>query len=97
MRSTFAAKLRKLLAEVPDDYCRKEINRTLSALYANRVASKAARYQKIISSILSGAREVDEIAEDCGFPKQDTLQLLDELIAQEKVIRRERGGFLNRG
>lgn len=94
---TFAAKLEKLVAEAPDGYCRKELNRTIWFLRTHRAASKDSKYQKIIDSINSGAREVEEIAEDCRFSKLEAAQLLGELVEQGKVETRDRGGILNRG
>jgi predicted ArsR family transcriptional regulator len=94
---TFAAKLARLVSEAPDDYCRKELNRAVAFLRSHRAPNKEVRYQKIIDSINSGAREVEEIAEDCSLSKTETLELLGELIEQGKVESRDRGGTLNRG
>lgn len=94
---TFAAKLAKLIAEAPDDYCRKELDRTINFLRTHQAANKESKYQKIIASINSWAREIEEIAEDCSFSKAETLQLLGEMIEQGKIEARANVGVQTRG
>jgi hypothetical protein len=94
---SFAAKLAKLVAEAPDGFCRKETNRLVQFLRTQQAASKDSKYQKIIDSINSWAREVEEIAEDCLFSKAETLQLLGEMIELGKIETRENVGSQTRG
>jgi predicted transcriptional regulator len=93
----FARRLQKLLAEVPNEYCRKELQRTIHHMRRCQAISEDQKHEKILHSLATGAREVEEIAEDCGFSKRQTGDLLEQLIESGAVERRVRGGTLNRG
>lgn len=95
--SEFTARLAKLIAEVPDGYARRELNRAINKIRQHHSATTESKYQKVIESIRSGAREADEIASDCDFLIDDCRRLLDELIAAKRIIKQSRGGVLNRG
>ena len=94
---SFARRLEKLVAEAPDEYCRKEVNRAVNFLRTQQAASRNSKFHKITEAIASGAREIESIAEECGFSKRETLLLVGELINNDKVERRPRGGRLNGG
>ena len=93
----FAKKLQKLAAETPAGYCRAELMRLVNHIRTYQAMTAEQKRQLVLGSIESGAREVEEIAEDCQFTKSETAQILDEMCELRLVEKRPRGGKLNRG
>ena len=98
---SFAAKLEALLAEVPDEYCRKELNRTINFIRTHSAMSREDKQLMILSSLETGATELEEIVDDCDFQRSDIAEeikeLLEDLVKEGLVEKRERGGILNSG
>lgn len=94
---SFAAKLQKLVREVPNDYCRKEMNRLINDFRITQAASSEVKIARILEAVGTGAREIEQIAEEARLSESETLRLLDELIEKQRIVKRARGGVLNRG
>ena len=96
-RSEFAKKLLALSAEAPSEFCKLELRRMVNDLRVMKEMSAAEKQQLVVKSINSGAREVEEIAEDCRFTLPEAHVVLEEMIAENMIEKRPRGGALNRG
>ena len=95
--SDFAAKLEKLRAEVPNDYCRKELEKTVEFLRTYQAASALEKCRRITEAVESGARSVAEISEDAKLYKEEAELLIAEMVADGRLIKRDQGGIHNRG
>lgn len=95
--SAFAAKLEKLKAEVPNDYCRKELEKTVEYLRTYQAASVLEKCRRITCAVKSGARSIAEIAEDAKLHKDEAAQLIAEMVESGRLIKRAQGGINNRG
>lgn len=93
----FANKLEKLRAEVPNEYCRKELNRTIHYLRTYQASSKSDKCRRITNAIADGARSLSEIAEESNLYKTEAEELIGEMVAEGKVEKRAPGGIANRG
>lgn len=98
---SFAAKVEALLSEVPDEYCRRELNRMINFLRTHSAMSRDDKQLMILSSLETGATELEEIVDDCDFQRSDITEeikdLLDDLVKEGLVVKRVRGGRLNSG
>ena len=81
----FTKKLELLIAEVPDEYCAKEVRRTVHAMRRENINSDDRRYQLIIKAMETGASELEEIAEDCFISEKEARQLLGEMVEKELI------------
>lgn len=100
----FAAKLEKLIAEVPNGLCRKELQRAINTMRTRLNISRDGRKTQIVEAIRTGAQTVEDIAGDLGLTaeelhvyKTDLIEMLDELIAEKSIVKQLRGGVHNRG
>lgn len=96
---SFAAKLEVLAKDAPTGFCKKELMRQVNFLRTRYAVSRADKKELIVKTFIPEdmPRDVEEISEDCGFPISDTLDLLSELVAENRVEARLRGGVHNRG
>jgi transcriptional regulator with XRE-family HTH domain len=101
---SFAAKLQRLVDEAPDGLCRKELLRSIHFIRTRHNVSRDGRKAQIIEAISTGAQTIEDIADDCGLDKEqmivykeELLEIIDELIAEKRIVRRARGGIHNRG
>lgn len=85
----FRRKVAGLLDDVPDDYCKRDLNRLLAQLRNRYGLSKEEKKEKIFNSIESGAATVSEIVEETGIDRQQVEICLREL-EQVGKIRREK-------
>lgn len=93
----FARQLEIVRELAPTEYCRIELNRLINDIRTLGAASREAKQSKILESLDSGAREIDEIAGECRLSRNEAVALLEDMISDGLVIRRSRGGALNRG
>lgn len=93
----FTNRLVAIAAEAPVGYCQKELLRLVHSLRIRNAMTDSQKKNLVTGSIQSGAREVEEISEDCNFPIEETERVLELLVVERRVERRERGGVLNRG
>ena len=94
---SFAARLQELLPDVPNGSCKKELMRCIQTMRTRHAISRNEKKQLIVNSLKTGARELEEICEDTGFEKSDSVALLEEMATENLIVIRERGGVLNRG
>lgn len=91
----FTKRLEGLLSDVPDEYCAREVRRAINLMRTSGAWSEQAKHQKVIDSIRSGARELEEISEDCFYSKVETEKLLGELVSERRVEKRAVGASQN--
>jgi len=102
---SFATLLEKFAREAPDGYCRKEIFRAVNLIRTRHSLTKDQKKRRICESIESGARTIHDIADDFGFQTQkekamfgeELIPLLDELVAEQRILKRMQGGKNNSG
>lgn len=82
---TFTKKLEALIAEVPDEYCAKEVRRTVHAMRRAKFNNNDRKYRLIVKAMATGASELEEIAEDCFIAEKEAQQLLAEMIDKKLV------------
>jgi hypothetical protein len=93
----FANKLAEIAKDAPAGYCQDELRRLVNNIRTLRMLSEEEKQQRVLHSLATGAREVEEIAEDCNFNREETVGVLKHLLTEKKVICKQRGGTLNRG
>lgn len=93
----FANRLAQIAAEAPPGYCRDELNRLINNLRTLRRARAGDRADMVLESIATGAREIEEIAEDCNLTQRETFEILEKLLTENRVCKQPRGGIQNRG
>ncbi|HRJ90077.1 MAG TPA: helix-turn-helix domain-containing protein [Pyrinomonadaceae bacterium] len=93
----FARQLEIVRASAPTDYCRIELSRLINQIRTCHAASPEVKRTKIFKALLSGAREIEEIAEECRLSRSEAETHLTVLIEARLVSKRARGGALNRG
>lgn len=89
--------LQRLARDVPDGFCRQELCRLIERIRRRAQATPDENRQRILRSLDSGARELEEVSEDCDFDLAETARLLAELIDAKLVTRLPRGGRRNSG
>lgn len=96
---TFALKLEQLAENVASNFCRKEVNRLVHFLRTRAALSDEDKKLIILKSFVPSDMPKDEveIAEDCGFDKAETSELLAKLVEENRLEARTRGGVANRG
>lgn len=93
----FARQLEAIRETAPTDFCREELSRLINDLRLRHAVSRDVKKQRILEALHTGARELEEIADECRLLRSEADDLLSELIAEGQVYKRARGGALNRG
>lgn len=94
---SFAVRLAEVGRDAPPGFCRDEVMRLVNNIRTKYAVPDDERKRRVVYSIATGAREVDEIADDCQFSRGEIERLLKILIDEKVVEKRPRGGTLNRG
>lgn len=96
----FSTKLEKLVADVPNDFCRKELLRAINLIRTRHAIPDSKRKENILNFLREYSPvplEADEIAHATGLPKKEVETLLDQMVDENKILRSSRGGTMNRG
>lgn len=95
----FALAIENMSKDLEDDFCRREVRRLVRILRTRASLSDEDKKTMILKSFHSPdiPKDIFEIAEDCGFYKEETAKLLTELVAENRLEARPRGGIYNRG
>lgn len=96
----FSTKLEKLAAEVPNEFCRKEVLRAVNIIRTQHAIPDAKRKERILSFLREYAPiplEPDEIAHAAGLHKSEVEGLLAEMVEANLIRRSTRGGKANSG
>lgn len=81
----FANKLTSLIADAPEGYCRKELQKLINDLRTFKTSTIEEKKAKILKSLKSEACEIEEIAEDCALSETEVLDLLKDLQNEQRV------------
>lgn len=85
----FAAKLKAMLAEVPDGYCRRELTRSINAIQKHHGRSREQKEKAILAAIADGAATVREIGEETGIPAERVSIIMQSLEERGLIERRK--------
>lgn len=93
----FAKRLEEVGRDAPAGYCRDELNRLVNNIRSLHAVSDEEKKKRILHSIETGAREAEEIADDCRFSLRETTRLIRVLTKEKRIEKKSRGGVMNRG
>lgn len=92
-----AAELERFARTVANPVVKKEIFSLVYLLRTRHAASVESKKKRIIAAVELGAREIEEIADDCQMRSGEVLELLETMVAENRIEKRARGGLQNRG
>src|SRR5574343_541619 len=85
----FAARLRELLAEAPDGYCRRDLNRAIAQMNRRYGWSQEKKEAAVLEAIENGAATLADLIEETGLAANLLSPVIQNLEASGKIERRK--------
>ena len=92
-------KLLEVAADVPVGFCRQQIHSAISQIREHSAKRFTVDQKKsqILKCVEEGEAETRGIVARLGYERSEIEKLLDELIEEKRLYRRERGSHYNKG